>query len=224
MTFLRAVANAISWRNLLATQAVALVLAALRWFEFGAWGLPVWARAACFFNFPIAALCVLLAALCADESVSRGTRPLRTYSIALVAACAVTSVLQWYLRLWFGPAGMPQGFGFTDFAIPFVDVMFLGGVGMLAYANRRTADRILESVRRAELSRVRLEQQLIESRLATAEAQIDPRMLFEALREIRSSLARAEPQADTQLDRLIRRLRNALARTVVAGESGHATQ
>jgi LytS/YehU family sensor histidine kinase len=74
------------------------------------------------------------------------------------------------------------------------------------------------------LSRVRLEQQLIESRLATAEAQIDPRMLFEALREIRSSLARAEPQADTQLDRLIRRLRNALARTVVAGESGHATQ
>jgi len=223
MSLVRAVANAFSWRILVVTQAFALVFAALRWLEFGALGLPLWARAACLFSFPIAALFVLLATLCAAESVSGGARALRTYSISLVAACAAASVVQWYVRLWFGPAGMPDAFGFKDFAIPFVDVIFLGGIGMLAYANRRTADRILENVRRADLRRVRLERQLIESRLATTEAQIDPRMLFEALRDIRSGLVRAEPQADMKLDRLIQRLRNALARTVVAGESDQAT-
>lgn len=222
MSLVRAVAKAFSWRILLVTQAIALAFAALRWLEFGALGLPLWARAACLFSFPIAALFVLVATLCADEWVTRGASALRCYAVALVSACAAASVVQWYVRLWFGPAGMPDAFGFRDFAMPFVDVFFLGGVGMLAYANRRTADRILENVRRAELTRVRLERQLIESRLATTEAQIDPRMLFEALSEIRSGFVRAEPQADAKLDGLIQRLRNALARTVVAGESGEA--
>ena len=39
---------------------------------------------------------------------------------------------------------------------------------MLVYMNRRTADRLLDSFRKAELRRVQLENQLMDSRLATA--------------------------------------------------------
>jgi DHA2 family multidrug resistance protein len=63
MSLVRAVAKAFSWRILLVTQAIALAFAALRWLEFGALGLPLWARAACLFSFPIAALFVLVATL-----------------------------------------------------------------------------------------------------------------------------------------------------------------
>jgi sensor histidine kinase YesM len=87
---------------------------------------------------------------------------------------------------------------------------------MLVYLNRRLAQRMLEGVRGAELRRVQLERQLVESRLATAEAQIDPQMLFSALADIRLGLERASPDADAKLDGLVQRLRLALAGTVVA--------
>jgi hypothetical protein len=69
------------------------------------------------------------------------------------------------------------------------------------------------------LRRVQLEGQLIESRLATAEAQVDPQMLFSALAEIRDGFSRSSPDADAKLDDLVQQLRNALTRTrAVDGE------
>jgi sensor histidine kinase YesM len=86
--------------------------------------------------------------------------------------------------------------------------------GMVIYMNRRTAERMLDRVQAAELKRVQLEEQLIESRLAMAEAQVDPQMLFSDLAEIRDGFSRSLPDADAKLDALVQHLRTALARTV----------
>ena len=70
-----------------------------------------------------------------------------------------------------------------------------------------------------ELKRVQVERQLIESRLAATQAQIDPRELFAALADIKARYQAAAPDADEKLDGLIQRLRTALARTVAVGGS-----
>jgi sensor histidine kinase YesM len=82
--------------------------------------------------------------------------------------------------------------------------------------NGRAAERMLEGVRSAELRRVKLDRQLVESRLATAEAQIDPQMLFGALAQIKHGLEESQPEAEKQLNDLIQTLRSALARTSAA--------
>lgn len=216
MSLLGAVWAQITWRKLLAIEGIAGVVGILRWFELQQYHLPAFLLAGSAFNLMIGALLLLIAALCADELVNRGARPRVAYSLALLTASAVTAVAEWYARLWFGPAGMPTNLMAQQMAIAFVDIASYGGIGVLAYANRRTADRILENMRRAELKRVRLERQLIESRLATTQAQMDPNMLFATLGEIRDDMQRAAPGADGKLDGLIQRLRTALTKTVVA--------
>jgi hypothetical protein len=79
---------------------------------------------------------------------------------------------------------------------------------MLAYHNRRRATQILEGIRAAELKHVELERRLIESRLATAQAAIDPGALFASLASIRNLYATSAPSADRELDRLIEDLRD----------------
>jgi hypothetical protein len=79
---------------------------------------------------------------------------------------------------------------------------------MLAYHNRRRATQILEGIRAAELKHVELERHLIESRLATVQAAIDPGALFASLASIRNLYATSAPSADRELDRLIEDLRD----------------
>jgi hypothetical protein len=85
--------------------------------------------------------------------------------------------------------------------------------------NGRAADRMLEGVRSAELQRVKLDQQLMQSRLATAEALIDPQMLFGELAKIKHGFEDSQPDADRKLSDLIQTLRAALARTAAVTET-----
>ena len=75
-----------------------------------------------------------------------------------------------------------------------------------------------QGVREIEQRRVRLEAELVESRLAAARAQIDPHMLFGSLAEVRGKLNAGSPDADTYLAALIQRLRRALASAAIASE------
>jgi sensor histidine kinase YesM len=96
-----------------------------------------------------------------------------------------------------------------------------GTLGFLVFMNQRTSDRMLEGVRHAELKRVQLDQHLVESRLATAEAQIDPATLFNALGEIKRGLSNREADTEKKLNDLIQTLRNALARTAAVSTERH---
>jgi len=73
---------------------------------------------------------------------------------------------------------------------------------------------MLENFRNTELRRVQLERQLVDSRLATQEAQIDPAMLFDRLAHVKTGLEHGSEGAEEQLNELIQTLRTSLKRMV----------
>jgi nitrate reductase NapE component len=168
------------------------------------------------------ALVLLPVAFCAEEAVTRGAKPIVMYSILLVfinplIAVAMAGAMQWLYCILFVVPWPPQRWGFTEagshFSVPC-------SLALLVYMNGRAADRMLEGVRGAELRRVQLDQQLVQSRLATAEAQIDPQMLFSALAQIKRGLEESQPHAEKQMNELILTLRAALASTAAASSEG----
>jgi hypothetical protein len=162
----------------------------------------------------VGALLVMLAALAADEAVRRRVPFWCAYPAALLAASGATTIVQWCLQSWpavaFAGGGRPLAIAVSIG----LNVFTLGGLGMLAYTSRQSAARMLQGVRAAELERVGVERRLIESRLAAAQAQIDPERVFRQLAEIRDLFARARPGADERLEALIQELRARVAQGV----------
>lgn len=160
------------------------------------------------------ALFVMLAALAADEALRRGVRLWRAYPVALLAASGATAVVQWRLQSWPAVAIAEGARPLTVAVSVGLGVFTLGGIGLLAYINRQSAERMLQGVRAAELERVGVERRLIESRLAAAQAQIDPERVLRHLAEIRNLYASARPGADERLEALIQELRASVAQGV----------
>jgi hypothetical protein len=225
VSFLRGVAASLTWRKFLLAEAVGLALNLVRDVEYP--------KLAAMPHFKIdnaivtafGAAGVLLAVLCADEAVRRGVRTSLAYWIALLTASAATGAVQWYTRVWFGltPAMDPAAHTLvqlTQMGITALDVMLFGGSAALVYLNRRSAARALEAVRAAELKRVQIERRVIESRMAAAQAQVDPRMLFEALAEIQEGYRTSSADADGRLDQLIHQLQASSARRVDSASAG----
>jgi hypothetical protein len=211
--FVRAVWRAVTWKGLLAVQGMGLAFAVLWHLRHGArppphdWPAHIVSNA-------VGALLVMLAALIADETLRRGVRFWCAYPLALFAASGAAAIVQWCLQQWpalafaesGGPLAVAVAIGFSVFT--------LGGLAMLAYINRQSAERMLQGVRAAELDRVRVERRLIEARLAAAQARIDPGAVFRQLAEVRDLYASARPEADEKLESLIRELRANVAQGV----------
>ena len=223
--FASALWSRLSWRNVLATQLLAQAIVGVEVYEsagtssFGRWlGHPelVFAAAA------LAAASLLPLALAADVLVDRGVRAERAFPLAMLLAFPVAFATdwgtQWALELAVNrhAQSVQQEFAFVPSAF---DLAFIGAFCVLVYMNRRIADRMLEGVRHAELKRLKQEQELVNSRLATAEAQIDPQELMDSLAAIRRGFEHSPAEADAQLDQLVQRLRNVLRRTTVANDA-----
>jgi hypothetical protein len=162
----------------------------------------------------VGAFFVMLAALAADEALRRRVRLWCAYPLALLAASGATTIVQWRLQSWPAVAFAEGGRPLTVAMSIGLGVFTLGGIGMLAYINRQSAERMLQGVRAAELERAGVERRLIESRLAAAQAQIDPERVFRHLAEIRNLYASARPGADERLESLIQELRASVAQGV----------
>ena len=210
-------------RRVLVTQALALGVAAFMGLDWGYYGESIRHTSLHFVTMSVYAFAILPVAFCAEEAVTRGARPILVYSILLalinpLLAAAVAAATQ---AVYLTALALPwpaQRWGFTEasghFSVPC-------SLALLVYMNGRAAARMLEGVRGAELKRVRLDQQLVESRLATAEAQIDPQMLFGALAQIKRGLEESQPHAERTLNELIQTLRAALARTAAVTAEAH---
>jgi hypothetical protein len=221
----RAVARSVTWRRVLTAWLLGFVNFLVGSIESIGTDPPSTFAASGLVITNLGALLVLLAALSADEAIQRGVRPWLAVVVPLVMASVFTALGQWYIRGWFhfysgiNRPGVPIEVQRTMMIYVACDTLMFGGYAMLAFLNRRNSQRILVGIRGAELRRVQLEQQLTESRLAMARAQIDPGALFESLGEIRSLYASAAPHADCKMDELIRRLQDSVTENVVAGES-----
>jgi len=202
------------WRRIVLTQVVVALSVFVKSFEgkpLGSWmGHPSLAYVA-------TSLTALLLLAVTRGASARLVYPLTVLSTFPLALVVTWSAEQLYYAVFSVPpaaAGAQRG-KFISYA---VDIALICAFGMVIFMNRRTTERMLERVQNAELKSVQLEGQLIESRLAMAEAQVDPQMLFSALAEIRDGFSRSLPDADAKLDRLVQHLRTALARTVAVGD------
>jgi hypothetical protein len=218
--FVRAVLAAMTWRAFLFAALLGLCVEASRYLKYINNEPPNYLISGLVIT-QLGTLCVLLAVLAGDEAVRRGVNAWFAYWVALLTASIVTAIGQWYIRGWFhlftvvNRPGVPLRVQYTMIIFVACDVLMFGGFAMLAYVNRRSAQRILEGVRQAELRRVQIEQRLTESRLATAQAQIDPHILSSSLTQVRDLYKQGSPDADLELDALIRRLQ-----ATVTGSAG----
>ena len=217
IAFLRSALRPLRWRTLLAVEVLgqcAILVESTEDALFGTWlGHPSLHYASMALNV----LLLLPAALVADALVARGARERYVYTLAVLATWPVafvsTGTMEWvYLRLFPVAPGAPNLFWKAAFETS--NHMYIyGAFALLVYFNQRMADRLLENFRDAELRRVTLEQQLAASRLAAAEAQVDPRRLFDDLARIREEFADDKPHAEDSLNDLIQSLRTAMGRT-----------
>ena len=205
------------WRTFLALQAAgqcAILVETTEGDLFGAWfGHPSLHYAAMALNV----LLLLRVGRFADALVTTGARERYAYTAAVAATWPVAFVAnavmeRLYLKFVPIAPGGPDLYWRAVFET--TNHMYIyGAFALLVYFNQRMADRLLENFRAAELRRVTLEQQLAASRLAAAEAQIDPRRLFDDLARIRGEFAADVPYAEDSLNELIQSLRSAMART-----------
>src|ERR1700683_769553 len=206
-----------TWRRILLTQAIVSLAVLVESFEgplLGAWmGHPSLQYAA----ISVSALFVLAMTLYADELVNRGVWARLVYPITVFLAFPLAFVVTGMTEeIYFAVLRLPRAVAEAhrwEFISTAENIAVICAFGMVIYMNRRTAERMLERVQAAELKRVQLERQLIDSRLAMSEAQVDPEMLLRALAEIRDGFNRSSPDADAKLDELVQQLRSALARS-----------
>jgi hypothetical protein len=220
---LRATWQALSWRNLLLMEALGQLAIFLQSAESKLFGTWIGHPSEHYLSMLLNVLLIVPIALFADETVKRGARaryvyPAAVFSTIPVALLATIVIQRLYVAVFGIPPGTPDLFWRSSIETGF-DMYVYGAFGMLVFMNQRTADRMLENFRNAELRRVQLEQQLVESRLATAEAQVDPAMLFGALTNIKLAFEHDRPDAEEELNDLIQTLRAALARTVAVNDS-----
>jgi sensor histidine kinase YesM len=213
---------ALTWRKMLLMQALgqlAILIESTESHLFGTWiGHTSLAYASMVLNVFL----TVPVALFADAAIDRGAKASYTYPVAIIMTLPLATIasitMLWVYILIFGlPPTKAHPWPQTVIETSF-HMYIYGAFVMLVYMNQRTADRMLENFRRAELRRVQLENQLVDSRLATAEAQIDPTMLFGALHDIKRGYERSAPEAEVELNTLIQSLRAALARTVAVRE------
>jgi sensor histidine kinase YesM len=155
--------------------------------------------------------------LYADEFVNRGAWARLVYPLTVLLVFPLTFIITGMTEeMYYAVLRLPRAAAEAHrwvFISTAEHIAVICVFGMVIFMNRRTAERTLERVQAAELKRVQLEGQLIESRLAMAQAQVDPEMLFSALAEIRDGFNQSLPDADAKLDELVQHLRSALART-----------
>ena len=217
--------HGMTWRRILLTQAIVALAVTVESHEYHLLGTWMGHPSLQYVAMSVSAFALLAMTLYADERVNRGARARLVYPITVILAFPLTFIItgtvqQIYYVLLRLPQAVAQAHRWV-FISTAEDIAVICAFGMVIYMNRRSAERMLERVQAAELKRVQLEGQLIESRLATAEAQVDPQMLFSALAEIRDGFRSSLPNADVKLDELVQHLRGALARTVAIdrGES-----
>jgi hypothetical protein len=212
--FAAAALRAINWRWVLATQAVAGLLALTSWLTSGSDAMP-----ALLFHLlcaqALSALLVLLAAPAADEAVRRGYSVLRAFVVATLGVSVVNAAAQWILHLAFKDIGDTQRS--VVVINDFFSVTGIWGIVLLVYLNRQSAARLLARLREDDLARVEAERLAISSRLKAIEAHVDSAEVLRRLSEIRYLYASGQDGADNCLENLITTLQNNVARAAIAG-------
>lgn len=175
--------------------------------------------------------CVLVAWAIADRSHGSVPRPWRL-ALGVMAGATAVIILVPPLVTWLGFDLTPElrVDGDANKVIPpwaywlasFLDVSFFTGIGVAVlevYRRRTRAQRALEDARREQ---TRLARELLESRLAAMQAQVEPHFLFDSLVDVQATYDRDAGSGDDVMDSLITYLRVALPRLRESGSTVQA--
>jgi len=211
VAFAAAVLRAVTWRAVLLTQALGLIFAVYPWLQ--QWHQPTQSSLlTSAIRQAIAALLVMLGAFSGDEAVRRGWSVWRAFVVVMLCASVANVLFQELLSSMLGDA--PRGP--ADILNDFFILGAMWGPALVVFLNRRTAQRLLSRLRSGELERVQAERHLVASRLAAAEAQIDPAALLHQLAEVRDLYATGRPEAEQRFEELIGSLRESASRSAAA--------
>ncbi|MEO8467315.1 MAG: hypothetical protein ABI640_18475 [Gammaproteobacteria bacterium] len=218
LAFGRDVLRTFTWQKVLLAQLLAAMLDvfALLLFVYPSSPPPtfVWSRLVIEETM---AFSILLAVLIADQAVARGTRPFRTYALAILVASVFSTVAQHEIRARLGiytnadqPGASPaRSRGQMIYAGG--DTLTYGVLFTLVYLDYRRRERLVRRVRAAELERAQREQNIVRSQLAALRTDIDAVELLATLDDLRLGFEHGRSDVDTRLDAVIANLRDKLA-------------
>ncbi len=163
------------------------------------------------------AFSILFAVLIADQAVARGTRPFRSYALAILIASVFSAVAQFQIRGWLGLQTIADQPGFdvtmrhAQVVYAGCDTLTYGVLFILVYLDYRRRERLLRRVRAAELERAHHEQDIVRSQLAALRTDVDAVELLETLKELRGAFEQGRADAEARLGAVIADLRTKLA-------------
>jgi hypothetical protein len=201
------VARAFTWRRLLLMEAVFVVLDAIANVVLG-FGAGAVLRLVIGHTM---AFSIVLSVTIGDQAAARGVRTFVAYGLPL----ALTSYAGAHVQSWILIAleREPPGWEWLSVIDIGFEIAMYSAAFTLGYLDYHRRVELVRRVRAAELTRARHEQQLVESRLAAARAELDPERLLDEIGELQRLFVADPARADVQLDDLIDRLREKLAPT-----------
>ena len=157
---------------------------------------------------------VYLGVMIGDEWASRGKQRVPAYTISVLGALAMASILQYVLRDVLNMRTLLSNREFliriTQPAFLFLDVGIIAALAAFVYVNLQTARAANKRHQAAEVSRERARRSTIESRLQAMQARVEPQFLFNTLAQVSKLYETDSIIAGKMLDDLIAYLRAAL--------------
>jgi LytS/YehU family sensor histidine kinase len=167
----------------------------------------------------------------ADRSSGRLARPWRL-TLGVLLGAAVVIALAPHVVDWLGLDLMPDRRVEEDpreiipvwayWTAGFLDISFITGLAVAVlemFRRRLNAQRALEAARKEQ---AHLARELLESRLAAMQAQVEPHFLFDSLVDVLATYDRSADRGADVMDRLITYLRVALPRLRESGSTVQA--
>ena len=166
----------------------------------------------------LAGYCFLLAVAAAEVSAARARRPWLPYLAAVLTAATLMAMLVVWIRILFGIYMFHEmkwneieaNEVATDTIGAFAHWLLGGGLLVFVYVRVRSERRARAAFAKAELERSLASRHLLTTRLATMQAQVEPRFLFNTLTHVEDLYENDEEGAERMLDHLIDYLRTAL--------------
>ena len=217
--FVRDVLRAFTWQKVLIAQLLAGAIDLLNVImRFGRAGPPTftWSRVVIAETM---AFSILLAVLIAEQAVARGARAFRTYTIAILAASVLSTLVQYEIRTALGlqtvtdQPGVAASVRKTQLIYAGCDAFTYGVLFVVGYLDYRRRERLLHRVRAAELERARREQSIVRSQLAALRTDVDAVELLATLEDLQQAFEQGADDVDARLDGVIASLRSKLAPT-----------
>ena len=156
---------------------------------------------------------LVLALTAADHLVDHGASRLRSFALAAALAAIGAAVTSWYLVHAFGwpnwfPAGTQMSVQRTQMAFEAIHGLLYNGLGTMAYLHWRDTQAAIRLLRSSELRRAQGARRLQQTRLLALQAQVEPELLFAALRQVGTLQRTDGAAADALLSELIALLRS----------------